>query len=626
MAAIKSDKNLQAAAVSITIPVISYIAILLIPTPASFSRLFAFYSILLFILTLCLYWLAFQLQGSYRWLASASLTMLLLGLRISFLWHSGYSDDKIIGGLIPFRDAFDYYNGAKLLLSGEPIKTINEGASWRPLYPGFLSALLWITGQNLQWALAIQVGLAGLCYSLSAEYVRSRLGPVASALYMTLLFFYIQPLIGTAYTETFGLAMGCLGFVLLWSAARTQKLSELLTGVIVLMIAVSARAGAFLIFPVLVVWAGWAFGPQPPALSHREKAVQMGATLAATVAAYLIVNTIFSKLVVEPGGFPFGNFAFTIYGQVSGGAGYHKAFEDLGVRNPGVILQAAERFFLAHPLGFVIGAVKAYRDFFSPRWGAFNFGPGGVDIVLAVAGSLLLLPGVYYLARKATAPESALLLAGFIGVLLSIPFLPPIDGGIRIYASTMPFIYVLPAAGVSKLARSTQDDEPGMSVVRPAWLLSILLGALTVIVPVLVLHLGINMSGMKGSCGSDEVGYGVVASAGSFIDLVPPGGDSCGSLPEVCLADFEHYSKGNDPSDAQVFAELGSRATTSVIRVFAANDLVSGRPHLFVSEPLGSVMPNNAIITGCATETLIKGRPSIYDIKFISDAILIPMR
>jgi hypothetical protein len=616
----KLHKNLPAAIAAALIPVVVYVATLWIPIPPSLSGVVFSYSTLGFLLTFLLYFLSFRLPSAYRWTASASLTMLLLGVTVSFLWHSGFSDDKIIAGLLPFRDAFDYYNGAKWILGGELIKSINEGASWRPLYPGFLASLLWLTGQNLQWTLGIQVALAGLCFSVSAQHVQSRLGPAAAAFYLTLLFFYIQPLIGTAYTETLGLALGCLGFVLLWSAGESRSLVRLIGGLVMLMIAVSERAGAFFVFPVLVLWAGWAFrGAGRFSLRHA------GISLLTVTLTYLVVNTVYDRLMVEPGSFAFGNFAFTLYGQVTGGSGYHKAFEDLGVRNPAIILRAAERFFVAHPIGFVAGAAKAYRDFFYIERGALSLGPAG-DVLVWIIGSLLLLLGIFQSVRKINLPQYSLLIAAFIGILLSVPFLPPIDGGIRIYASTMPFVYALPAVGISLLVNRPRSDEESRSAAWPVWLSSAVLVGAVVILPVLILRFSARAGKTAAQCPAGQVSFQVSPGRGSYIDLVPAGAGSCGRLPEVCLSDFRAYSQSNDPGDVQVYENLTGAASAAPLAVFAGNDLVGGRPHLFVGPHSGfDVLPPNALISGCATETLIKGRPSIYSIQSLNDAVLVPV-
>jgi hypothetical protein len=382
------------------------------------------------------------------------------------------------------------------------------------------------------------------------------------------------------------------------------------------MLAVSARAGTFFIFPLLVLWAGWAFR-EGKLFSFRYA----GAALLTIIAAYAVVNTLFSKLVVQPGGYSFGNFAWTIYGQVVGGAGYHKAFEVLGVRNPNLILRAAWLFFLAHPFSFFIGMAKAYRDFFLPSLGIFNFSSSGHlalwDILLWAAATILLLLGIFKAVKKISLPEYSLLIAAFMGILLSIPFLPPIDGGVRIYASTTPFLFALPAVSVTGIFSDQQNREIGGALMRPALLLSIILEILTVCVPVLILHLTPKPVVAAQTCTSDQVPYAAKVNAGSYIDLLPNGPNVCGTLPKDCLNDFKANRSSDDPSNAMVYDEIISHTAQTALRVFPGQDFIGGRPHLFIGPSDGLNVPNNSVITGCAIETLIKGRPSIYSIQSI---------
>lgn len=108
-------------ALNIIIPLLLYAIILVIQIPYSVSQALAFYSIPFFLLVLILYYINFHLPEKFRWLGGAALTLILLALKLSFLWTSGYSIDKVIGGLLPFRDAFDYYHGAKFISVGQLI-------------------------------------------------------------------------------------------------------------------------------------------------------------------------------------------------------------------------------------------------------------------------------------------------------------------------------------------------------------------------------------------------------------------------------------------------------------------------------------------------------------------------
>ena len=409
---------------NIIIPLLFYGVILAIPISYSVSKAFAFYSVPFFLLILILYYINFRLPEKFRWLGGATLTSILLALRLSFLWTSGYSNDMVIGGLIPFRDAFDYYHGAKFISVGQLISNNSNGATWRPLFPGFLSSMLFIFQQNFQWSLAVLVILTGICYFLSAYLINQNLGSFSAAMYMSLLYFYIQPLIGTAYTEPLGLAIGCLGFVLLWTAAKKQNVLDLIFGLTIFTLALSVRAGAFFILPALILWSGWAFrGVKRFSLKYA------GIAAVALLITFVAINTVYDQLVVQPGGVPFGNFAATLYGQVVGGAGYNWAFRVLPSRNAIFIYRAAGRYFLAHPLSFFIGAYKAYRDFFLPQLGILSFLTGSefpwLGILLWIIASLLLLWGLFKSFRNFARPEFSLLIAAFAGILVSIPFLPP---------------------------------------------------------------------------------------------------------------------------------------------------------------------------------------------------------
>lgn len=608
----KLPARLPAAALAGVIGTLLFALLLVIRIPHEISRSLSAFSLASFLAVLVLYYLAFRLPGGTGWIAAACLTMLLLGLSLSFLWSSGYSDDKIIGGLLPFRDAFDYYVGANWILDGHAIRILDEGAAWRPLYPGFLATLLWVTGRTLQGALAIQVGVAGLCIALSAVYVRRRLGAASAALYITLLYFYIQPLIGTAYTETLGLTLACLGLVLMWEAASSGNIFSLLVGVMTLMLALSVRAGPFLIFATLVLWAGWAFRA-----SARFSWRYAGLALGVVAVTYAGANTVFGRLMVEPGAYPFGNFAFSLYGQVLGGAGYHKAFEDLGVRNPAIILRAAERFFFEHPLTFGLGAAKAYRDFLSPAWGAFSLAANTQALGVGIAGTAFLAIGLYRSVRWIADGPFLMLLAAFVGIVLSVPFLPPIDGGIRIYASTMPFVYVLAAAALSGIPEREMLGGSPAALAGTALFGALALAALVVVAPLLIRYSSPAPADVASTCGPSQVAYQVGASRGSFIDLVPAG-RACGHLPEVCLSDFRAHSQSSDPSDKQVYQEIAVQADTARVRIFAGSDLITGRPYLFVLTPQPTEPTSIRVIAGCAAETLIKGRPSVLSIQTIS--------
>ena len=603
---------------NIIIPLFFYGIVLAIPISYSVSKVFAFYSIPFFLLILILYYINFRLAEKFRWLGGATLTSILLALRLSFLWTSGYSNDMVIGGLIPFRDGFDYYHGARFISVGQLISNSSNGATWRPLFPGFLSSMLFIFRQNFQWSLAVLVILVGICYYLSAYLINRNIGSFAAAVYMSLLYFYIQPLIGTAYTEPLGLAFGCLGFVLLWTAAKKQNVLDMILGLIIFTMALSVRAGAFFILPALILWSGWAFRDQ-----KRFSLKYAGIAAAALVITFMAINTVYNRLIVQPGGVPFGNFAATLYGQVVGGAGYNWAFRVLPSRNAIFIYRAAGRYFLAHPLSFFIGAFKAYRDFFLPQMGILSFLTGSefpwLGILLWIIASLLLLWGLFKSFRNFARPESSLLIAAFAGILVSIPFLPPIDGGIRIYASSMPFVFVLAAMAIGKNFPVTETAEGQDGYTVTVKTMSIILGTLTVILPVMILHINRQPVVTATSCPSAHVPYAVIVNPGSYIDLIPDATTSCGRVPEICLRDFQQNITSNDPSDQEVYQHFVAWTAGKSLRLFEAQDIVQGEFHFFAGP--SADFPNvskSYVITGCAVKINVPRRPDIYQIQSVN--------
>src|SRR3972149_10572596 len=220
-------------------PIAVYILVLILPIPIPISRFFSQFSFTYFLLVSSLYYLSYKAKGKYSWLFSAIVTALVFSMKLSFLWTSGHSGNMMIGGFLPFRDGFSYFSSANFLFDGTLIQSI---ASWRPMFTSFVSSLLLLTQQNLMWSIAILVGLMGMSCYLSAYLILRDFGALAATIYMTFLYFYTIDFIGLLYTELLGLALGCLGFILVWIAAKSQNIVKLVVGLAVMMIAVSVRA------------------------------------------------------------------------------------------------------------------------------------------------------------------------------------------------------------------------------------------------------------------------------------------------------------------------------------------------------------------------------------------------
>lgn len=606
--------------ISLLIPLLLFWVVLIFRIPYPITFHFTTYSFGSFVIILLLCYLCLQLRDNAGVLAGFGLIMLLFALALSYKWTSGFSDNFMIGGLLPYKDAKNYYLGADLILHGLPMQKAGQ-ATERPLFPGFLFSILMLTGQNLKIALAVIVQLAGIGLYLSARRIRQSMGVLSASLYITFMYFYIQPLIGYTLSELLGFTLGCFAFVLIWQASHSLKWFGLILGLITLMVAVSARAGAFFIFPLLVIWAGWIFRGE-----KRFSIKAAGYAFLVVLVGYYLVNATYAYFLDIPPGSAFGNFSYALYGQVRGGTGWHSAIEELGTRNPYVVYRAALQFFLEHPLSLFIGFAKSYRDYFLPgSQGIFVFRVDGwqdwANIVLWIGTMALLFRGLMRLVKDIHLNFASLLVAGFAGVIVSIPFLPPIDGGARFYASTMPFFFIIPAVGVSQLARWMEQNSTsneylyGDLIVSSA--ASITLVALTLVVPVGVYSLSHKPAYALPSCPVQQEPFVMEVHQGSYIDLIKDGTAQCGFVPEVCLSDFEKNNIEKEIDDFYQELLLLTRNNDMNVRIIPAIDLVNEEFHYFYiphSRIKGSSSLN--VLSGCATEIKTKNQ-SIYQVESI---------
>ena len=104
-AAIKSKNINVGMIISVLIPLFLYWIVLILKIPYSFSQYFSKFSFSLFLLVLLLYYLSFRMPARYGVLTGLGLTILLFSLALSYKWTSGYSDNGVIGGLLPYKDA-----------------------------------------------------------------------------------------------------------------------------------------------------------------------------------------------------------------------------------------------------------------------------------------------------------------------------------------------------------------------------------------------------------------------------------------------------------------------------------------------------------------------------------------
>ena len=559
-----------------------------------------------FLMIIGLLYLIFQLKGKTGLLLGGVFTALVFALPLAVRFSTGLSNATELAGFLPYKDGFYYYNGANMLLSGQLIPASGLQGAFRPLFPALLASLLWLTGGNLLLVLQLMVLATGLSVYLGALSIKRFYGPLPAAVFFALTFAFIRPMLGDTLTELPGLAFACLALVLLLQASRSKNSLHAVLGGVMLVLALSIRAGAFFMLPFIILWWGWL---------HRgekwlpwKKMVIMSLIL---VAAFVAFNTLVPHTLVAAGESTFGNFSWMLYGQAVGGAGFKYHAEALGTSDSAVVLQAALEKMRTYPQGFLIGCFKAFRDFFSnSSLGMFDLLSGAKAISGWVfwGGCLaLLLLGLVRTFRQRNQPVNLLLLAGFLGVLISIPFLPPIDGGNRFYAGSVPFLFALlgaalPAAGLRQIEESSQDNKDHWLEQSAGWLSAGML-VLTALIPPGILAFSSSPITTTLSCAEGQRAFTTRVENGAYVDILAEESAECGATPELCRARFT--ANGMDRANDDFYSLLAemSEQIESGLRLWAGVEQNTNE-YYFWTMPLDlSVnLRDGMTFSGCAQE------------------------
>jgi len=396
---------------------------------------------------------SFRLPGPWGRFFSVTLTFAFFGLVLAGLWQTGQSQSTVFNGIVPLYDASYYYADALRLMAGQNLSSFSAR---RPLFPGLLAVLLTLTGRNLMASLGILTAItAGACY-LAAKEIQRTHGAEAAAFVLTILFLFYRYNSGLVMSESLGVTLGALGFVLIWRGIADFKQAIVWAGFFLTTLALNARAGAFFVLPFLLLWGAWIF--RMPGKKFSLKFFLGG--LAAIGAGFLL-NWLVFRLLAVSSGVLFANFSYTLYGLASGGKYWTYIFtvhpEVLKLPEPyqsNTIYRLAFEQILQNPSLLLQGMLHNWSMFFSnPSYSAYSFVSEETRTVSnttqwGLFGLCIL--GIYKgLSRRSSDAFSSFVTASALGVLISVPFLPPTDAfRMRPYAASMIIFALFPAMGL----------------------------------------------------------------------------------------------------------------------------------------------------------------------------------
>lgn len=370
------------------------------------------------------------------------LTLLVFALPLLRLWDTAESTWNIVLGLLPWADATGYYSDASNMIDGG---LFSPFSGRRPLFASFLAVLLKLSNQNLYLTLIVFVAINGMSAFLFAQSVQREFGPVPAALAIYLLQFFYRSYAGTTLTEQLGFSTGLVAFVFLLNGVKHSGKWLFALGLMTLTFSLMVRAGAFFILPVLLGFGVYHFVKKGYGLPG------VGGIFIIYMLLPILLNGWLGRVVASPNTIPFGNFSYTLYGQAVGGQGWTRIYSDHpeinSLQEPELsqeIYRLAFDELKRNPLNIIKGIGKAWVDFIVPSDGsAFSFvlfGNGKIDLIFQGVITILFFWGITLLWKNRKDSISGLMLISGLGVFLSIPFLPPIDAGVRPYTATIAVI------------------------------------------------------------------------------------------------------------------------------------------------------------------------------------------
>lgn len=573
---------------SLVVPLLLFGGVLSLPTPLWLGEA-ARYDFWGFGVAIALlFYGTFRLPGRLGRALSLSALLTTFALPLARLWHTGASDSFIIGGLLPFSDAAIYYGDARNILMGG---TMGEWSPQRPFFPGILATLLAATQQNLQISLAIFVAMNAIACFFVAREMQKTHGATVAALISVQVFLYYRVFIGKTVTEHLGLALGLLGFALLWRCASNQRLGTGWVGLFLLAFALNARIGTVFVLPTVILWGVYTFRR----LGRFSWLVVMIGGFGAVFLASAM-NLVLLKFVGMPNGNPpFANFSFVLYGIATHTNWYqvmldHPELNNLGnVERVSTVYDFALEVIRQQPFRLVTGILRVWKDFFfgDRSWFTVPYGEkiGEKTIFVDLLLRPLALLGLWGCLRNWKTPAASLLIAMVVGAFLSIPLLPLFDAGIRPYTATVIILFVLSSLGFRVLCQyivqpivswfwryqkslhpnwlkgvilatsSSSRTKVTQRKVESSWLTSstliffgITLALLSFIGPVIIHQLAsVPQLPPNFVCPPNQQGGLFSTSPGSGINLVSNNTIRQSSLPEVRIKDFRQGLTGFSP-------------------------------------------------------------------------------
>ena len=492
----------------------------------------------------------------------------LFAVPLLWQWSIPRYDGFVIAGVLPWSDASGYYLGALRLLHGVPLDALS---SRRPFFPGFLGVLLSLTGTNLQQTLTLFCILNAVACTLLAHEIRRTFGVVSAAIVLVATFYCYNgyPFVGAVVTEHLGLAMGALGLSAVIRGAATGRAGWLLCGSFLFSMALNARAGALLVLPALV---GWALVKDGFRLARNNVMFALKVGLAAALG--FACNIALLKTAGCQQSKLFSNFGSVLYGMASGYQDWTLVYHEHPGINEREIMPLAVEKIRKDPKTWIIGVIRAYKDYFKPStMFRFLYLPDRAQQMISYLLFVLGLLSLFRMIATIRNPLSSVLILLNAGILASIPFVPPIDDGIRAMTATIP-ITGLTAAYLFGRKRDRNDTPPTHNLADYSGPLGVALTVLCVLGPIVVKYTAKPLVVPSGEYPGGYECIPLEVHKGGYVNIVADDSVSRTRVPIIRRSDYLAAMKGREAQYPELWAALNDiEAGQSLITGLNLDDL-----------------------------------------------------
>lgn len=361
-------------------------------------------------------------------------------------WAFNIGNHAMTLGKLPWNDASDYLYGALRLVEGA--NGLDAWSCRRPLNHFFWGSVLGIFQQNLNAVfIFLSFLFSGVFAVVSVALLQVTNWLVTLCFLFFNLFFFRTIALGVLLSEPIGFYFGFafLGFMLFWCIAPKSR--YLFFAFLCLTIGLTVRAGSFFTVPVLLL--GLLYFCCHTKVSFKKTF----ATSLAGICFGLGLNFFQFKMNCGSASEFNSNLSYTIYGLASGGESWTFVYEEvpeikklLGKERSDKVYQLAFKKIRRDPIMLLIGLKKSVFNYLEFSMYIFGKTYKFIEMLLYIFGFILLWRGRKFYFDSSLGRLQYISFLLFVGSLLSSSIISK-DGGLRVFAATLPGTLLVPAFG-----------------------------------------------------------------------------------------------------------------------------------------------------------------------------------